>query len=62
MEQTQQSTAENLDRINVYFEQRRLQDLQDMRAGYQQLVDSDYETIRTLEELAQYVSFQGDVR
>jgi hypothetical protein len=62
MEQTQQSTAENLDRINAYFEERRLQDLQDMRVGYQQLVDSDYETIRSLEQLAQFVSFQGDVR
>ena len=62
MEQTQQSTAENLDRIYAYFEERRLQDLQDMRVGYQQLVDSGYETIRSLEQLAQYVSFQGDVR
>jgi hypothetical protein len=62
MDQTQQSTAENLDRINAYFEERRLQDLQDMRVGYQQLVDSDYETIRSLEQLAQFVSFQGDVR
>lgn len=62
MEQTQQTTAENLDIIYAYFEQQRLQDLQDMRLGYQELVDSDYETIRSLEQLAQFVSFQGQIR
>lgn len=58
MEQTQQSTAESLNRIYAYFEEQRLQDLQDMQLGYQQLADSDYATLRSLQELAQYVSFQ----
>ncbi len=62
MEQTQQTTAENLERIYTIFEQQRLQDLQDMRAGYQQLVDSDYQTIQSLQQLAQYVSYDGNVR
>lgn len=62
MQQTQESTAENLDRIYAYFEQQRLQDLQAMRAGYQELVDSDYQTIRSLEQLAQYVSYDGSPR
>mgnify|MGYP001037214227 CR=1 FL=1 len=62
MEQTQQTTAENLEQIYTYFEQQRLQDLQAMRASYEQLVDSDYETIRSIEQLAQYVSYQGDLR
>ena len=62
MDQTQQATMENLDRIYAYFEQQRLQDLTDMRVGYEQLVDSDYETIRSLQQLAQFVSYQGDVR
>lgn len=62
LEQTQQSTAENLDRIYAYFEQKRIQDLQDMRVGYQQLVDSDYETIRSLNQLAQFVSYQSEIR
>ena len=62
MDQTQQTTAENLDRIYAYFEQQRLLDLQDMRVSYESLVDSDYETIRSLQQLAQYVSYQGDVR
>ena len=62
MEQTQQTTAENLDRIYAYFEEQRLQDLQEMQVGYQQLADSDYATLRSLQELAQFVSFQGTPR
>lgn len=62
MEQTQQSTAESLDRIYAYFEEQRMQDLQDMQLGYQQLADSDYATLRSLQELAQYVSFRDVVR
>ncbi|MBT4257536.1 MAG: hypothetical protein HOD87_15860, partial [Gammaproteobacteria bacterium] len=60
--QNQQATAENLEQIYAYFEQQRILDLQDMRVGYQQLVDSDYETIRSLQQLASFVSFQDDVR
>ena len=41
MDQTQQTTAENLDLIYAFFEQQRLQDLEDMRVSYQELVDSD---------------------
>lgn len=59
---TQQTTSENLDRIYAFFEQQRLRDLEDMRLGYQELVESDYETIRSLQQLAQFVSYQGEVR
>lgn len=62
MEQTQQSTADSFDQMYAYFEQQRLLDLQDMRVGYEQLVDSDYETIRSLQQLVTYVGYQGDVR
>lgn len=60
--QTQQITAENLEAIYTLFEQQRLRDLEDMRVGYQQLVDSDYETIRSLEQLAQFVTYREQVR
>jgi len=60
--QTQQTTAENLDSMYAFFDQQRLLDLEDMRVGYQELVDSDYETIRSLQQLAQFVSYQGEVR
>lgn len=62
MEQTQQSTAESFDQIYAYFEQQRLLDLQDMRASYEQLVDSDYETIRSLQQLVNFVGYQADIR
>lgn len=62
MEQAQQSTAESFDQIYAYFEQQRLLDLQDMRAGYEQLVDSDYETIRSLQQLVNFVGYQDDIR
>lgn len=62
MDQAQEANAENFERLYSYFEQQRLQDLQGMRAGYQELVDNDYETIRSLEQLAQYVSFDGNLR
>lgn len=61
LEQTQQATADNMDRLYAYFEQQRLQDLQAMRAGYEELVDSDYQTISSLRQLAQYVSFDADL-
>ena len=62
MEQALQSTADSFDQMYAYFEQQRLLDLQDMRAGYEQLVDSDYETIRSLQQLVNYVGYQGDIR
>ena len=62
MEQAQQSTADSFDQMYAYFEEQRLLDLRDMRAGYEQLVDSDYETIRSLQQLVNYVGYQGDIR
>jgi hypothetical protein len=61
-DQTQQTTAENLERIYAFFEEQRIQDLEDMRVGYQELVNNDYETIRSLEQLAQFVSFNDTLR
>ena len=62
LDQNQQTIAENLNRIYAFFEQQRLRDLEDMRVGYQDLVDNDYETIRSLQQLAQFVSFQSPER
>lgn len=59
MEQTQQTTADNFSQMYSYFEQQRLLDLQDMRVGYEELVNSDYETIRSLQQLASFVSYEG---
>ncbi len=59
MSQTQQATVENIDQIYAYFEEQRRQDMQLMSQGYQQLADSDYATIQSLQELAQFVSYQN---
>ncbi|MBE65916.1 MAG: hypothetical protein CMQ30_04515 [Gammaproteobacteria bacterium] len=56
--QNQQDTLTSLERIYNLFEEQRLRDLEDMRIGYQQLMDSDYETLRSLRQLAQFVSYQ----
>lgn len=61
MAQTQQTTADNLDRIFTYFEEQRLEDLQVLSQSYQQLADSDYATIQSLQDLARFVSFQGSL-
>lgn len=62
LEQTNQLTGENFDRMYTYFEQQRQQDLQSVQAGYQQLADSDYQTLQNVQQLANLVRYQGDIR
>lgn len=62
MEQTQELTADNFEQIYTYFEQQRQLDMETVQVSYQQLLDSDFETLRTMEQLANYVQFQGDPR
>ena len=59
LEQTQLNSVQNFDRVVRLFDAQRVQDLQDMRQGYQQLVDSDYQTLRSLQQLASFVSFNN---
>ena len=49
------STARSLEQVIAYFESQRQQDLQLLRTSYQQLADSDYATIRSVEQLASLV-------
>lgn len=62
LEQTNQLSSVTFEKIYSYFEQQRQMDLQSVQVGYQQLVDSDYETIQSMQRLANFVRFQGDVR
>lgn len=55
IEQVGASTALSLEQVIAYFESQRQQDLQLLQAGYQQLADSDYATIRSVEQLAMLV-------
>ena len=56
------SNLGELDKAISYFEQQRELDLQVYETGYQQLADSDYQTIQSLRQLASHVSFQGTVQ
>ena len=56
--QNKQEMLTGLERIYTLFEGQRLRDLEDMRIGYQQLMDSDYQTLRSLRQLAQFVSYR----
>ena len=62
MEQTRELSAENFEQIYTYFEQQRQLDMETVQVSYQQLLDSDFETLRTMEQLANYVQFQGQIR
>jgi predicted anti-sigma-YlaC factor YlaD len=55
VEQFGDSTARSLEQVIAYFESQRQQDLQLLRTSYQQLADSDYATIRSVEQLASLV-------
>jgi hypothetical protein len=62
MEQARELTADNFEQIYTYFEQQRQLDMETVQVSYQQLVDSDFETLRTMEQLANYVQFRGELR
>ena len=62
MEQTQQMTAENFDQMYTYFEQQRQLDLENVRVSYQQLADSDFDTLRSMQQLANFVQCTGETR
>lgn len=61
-DQTKQTTAESFDQMYSYFEQRRQLDLENVQVSYQQLVDSDFETLMSMQQLANYVRYPGDAR
>ncbi|MFM1895587.1 MAG: hypothetical protein RLZZ385_661 [Pseudomonadota bacterium] len=62
LEQTNELNAASFERFYTYFEQQRQQDLQSLQIGYQQLADTNTETIQTVYQLADYVRFQGDIQ
>ncbi len=55
IEQVSDSTASSLEQVIAYFESQREQDLRLLQTSYQQLADSDYATIRSVEQLAMLV-------
>ena len=61
LEQTQLYSAQNFDRVVRLCDAQRIQDLEDMRQEYPQLVDSDYKTLRSLQQLASFVSVSNGI-
>ena len=45
--------------VLAYFEAQRQQDMQLLQSSYQRLADSDFQTIRSVQQLANYVQYQG---
>ncbi|MDA8922167.1 hypothetical protein N9J30_07715 [Gammaproteobacteria bacterium] len=62
LSQTRESNEASFQQLFAFFEQQRLNDLEQVRASYDQLANSDFETLRSLQQLASYVSFNESVR
>lgn len=61
LQQFGDSTADTLVQLVDWFEQQRELDIQRMEAGFQQLLDRDYQTVNSVQQLASYVQYQGDL-
>ena len=62
LNQARESSEATFQQLFAFFEQQRLNDLEQVRASYEQLAESDFETLRSLQQLASYVSFNEIVR
>ena len=62
LSQTRESSEASFQQLFAFFEQQRLNDLEQVRASYDQLASSDFETLRSLQQLASYVSFNESIR
>ena len=55
--QTREAGEASFQQLFSHFEQQRQQDLQEVSSSYEQLVSRDYETVRSLQQLANLVSY-----
>ena len=62
LDQAREISADNFDQIYTYFEQQRQLDMETVQVSYQQLLDSDFETLRTIQQLASAAQYQGRIR
>lgn len=56
------STASSLEDVIVWFESQRQQDLQMLEASFQEMLEREYETVRSMQQLASYVQLTSAVR
>lgn len=61
LQQFGDNTADTLMQMADWFEQQRELDIQRMEAGFQQLLDRDYQTVNSVQQLASYVQYQGEL-
>jgi hypothetical protein len=62
MEQTREFSAENLDLIVTWVEQQHRLNMESLQAGFEQLLDSDMNTLLAMEQLASFVQYREEVR
>ncbi len=61
LQQFGDNTADTLVQMADWFEQQRALDIQRMEAGFQQMLDRDYQTVNSVQQLASYMQYQGDL-
>lgn len=61
LQQFGDNTADTLVQLVDWFEQQRELDIQRVEAGFQQLLDRDFQTVSSMQQLASYVQYQGDL-
>lgn len=61
LQQFGDSTTDSLVRLVDWFEQQRELDIERMEAGFQQLLDRDYQTVNSVQQLASFVQYQRDM-
>lgn len=61
LQQFGDNTTDSLVQLVDWFEQQRELDIQRMEAGFQQLLDRDYQTVNSVQQLASFVQYQHDL-
>jgi len=62
LQQLGDNTAESLYELVTWFDDQRELDMQRMEAGFQQMLDRDYQTVNSMQQLASFVQFQGELQ
>ncbi|PCH61726.1 MAG: hypothetical protein COC19_04460 [SAR86 cluster bacterium] len=61
-DRSEKATAVSMETLYRFMEEQRQVDMLNVQLSYEQLMDSDYDTNQSLQQLASYVSFQGETR
>ena len=53
-----ETSADSLVQLVQYIEQQREQDMRQMEAGFRQLLNRNYQTVNSVQQLASFVQYQ----